>query len=45
MILMIAWIGGEDLKRVAWDLQDLDGLLLTADGECPTFCCDPDDEI
>ena len=38
MILMIAWWdGGVDYKRVAWDLQDLDGML-TTDWECPTFC-------
>ena len=27
--------GGLDYKRVAWDLQDLDGML-TAGRECPT---------
>ena len=35
---------GVDYKRVAWDLQDLDGTLTTV-GECPTFCCDPDDKV
>ena len=29
-------LGGSDYKRVARDLQDLDGLQTA--GECPTFC-------
>ena len=33
---LMGW-GVVDYKRVAWDLQDLDGML-TTDWECPTFC-------